>query len=64
MDINGKKKKLAFEMLNEDELLFFMFDVSNAKTLSFGTPSANVLAKSTTSWAVQVLHRSNIILRS
>ena len=51
-----KKKKLAFETLNEDELLFLVFGVSNAKILSFGTLDTNVLAKSTTSWAIQRLH--------
>ena len=50
------KKKLAFEMLNEDELLFLVFVVSNVKTLSFGTLDTNVLAKSTTSWAIQSIH--------
>ena len=52
-----KKKKLAFETLNEDELLFLVFVVSNVKTLSFGTLDTNVLAKSTTSWAIQGLHQ-------
>ena len=32
-----KKKKIAFEMLNKNKLLFLVFGMLNTKTLSFGT---------------------------